>query len=123
VKTHLTILGDRHHGKSHALMLLAMDTAGRGGQVRYDCESLESASLVMQDLADLIKESMPGKLQQVRNTNGHYVIVLNGGGRIVFDSPRRSERGWRGVLDMHILDNVAGEPHPDALRVARGVLR
>lgn len=116
MKTHLTIVGDRQHGKTEALLRLAFSDASFGDTVLFQSENAPQrsdafarASGIANSRKDVIKVVL---------TNGNQRIVFESGGRILFGV---SSRGVD--VDTHIIDSPTAPEHPGAQRIIRSALR
>jgi hypothetical protein len=135
MKQQLTILGDRQSGRTRTLGLIALADAASGEEVLYEAESWQMAENCFHDIADLAQVLYPDRIEKIRCANGKYLIEFKAigsepplipGGRIRFASSTRLEsRQMAGIrtVTTHIMDDVHAEPHPDAVRVIRAVLR
>jgi hypothetical protein len=119
----LTILGDRLAGKSYTLDTLAIDAAGQGERVLYECENQQMAAERFRQCLERVERL--GILSRAVHTCGNKRIYVTAKpeaepGRILFQSPRS---GSRVSVDTHLMDNVLSEPNITARRVIRTVLR
>lgn len=115
--THLTLTGDRQHGKTEMALRYAFSEADAGLAVLYQCESRPMVREALHR-AERIARYRPG-IQKVFLAPRNEHIRFTTGGAIRFVT---SIAGF-GMIDVHILDGVDDIVHPEATRVLRTAVR
>ena len=122
--THITVVGDRQHGKTHILMDQAFLDAAGGATVLYE-SPLHRDSEEAFYRAEALSTKVPWSslVHRAWRTRGEERITFHSGGSIIFRSQSRccATEAW--PITVHVLDGTNSQPHPEAQRIYRSALR